>query len=131
MGRDERKLRYAKTHEWVDVQGTKAVVGITAFAAKELQDLVFVDLPQVGTALAAGEAFGSIESVKAVSDLYAPVSGKVVKVNGALEDAPELVSSDAYGEGWMLEIEVTDASNVSNLMTKEAYHAMVTEEKAQ
>ena len=129
MGRDETKLRYAKTHEWVDVRFSGAVVGITAFAARELHDLVFVDLPQVGTTLEAGEAFGSIESVKAVSDLYAPVSGKVVKVNRALEDAPDLVSSDPYGEGWMLELEVTDASNLANLMTRLAYESTVAEEK--
>ena len=102
-------LLYNKSHEWVRVEGDEAVIGITHFAQEALGDITYVDLPAVGDSLSAGEEFGSIESVKAASELYAPASGEVVAVNDALGDAPELVNKDAFGEGWMLRIKLDGA----------------------
>lgn len=98
---------YSKSHEWAKIEGQKAVVGITHFAQEQLGDITYVDLPQVGTMLEAGKEMGSIESVKAASELYSPVSGKVTRVNEALESAPEKVNQDPYGDGWMIEVELS------------------------
>jgi glycine cleavage system H protein len=119
-------LRYAESHEWIttDGDGTRRV-GITDFAQDELGDVVFVELPAAGDAVTAGEGFGVIESIKAVSDLYAPVDGEVVAVNETLFDRPELVNEEPYGEGWMLEIEPDDYSAVDELLTFEEYRAQV------
>ena len=114
-------LRYSKEHEWVRVDGTRATVGITSFAADELGDIVFVELPEVGTALKQFATFGVVESVKAVSDLYAPVSGEVVEVNEALRSAPELLNSDPFGEGWILKLELADPAELDVLMDAAAY----------
>jgi glycine cleavage system H protein len=118
MGQD---LRYTKEHEWVRVEGDLAVVGITDFAASQLGDIVFVELPEVGRSVSQFSAAGVIESVKAVSDLFAPVSGDVVETNAELAASPELVNSDPFGKGWMLRIRMTDAGQVERLLDKAAY----------
>jgi glycine cleavage system H protein len=116
-------LRYASTHEWVRVDGDRATIGISDHAQHELGDVVYLDLPQVGKTFRAGAAFGSIESVKAVSDLYAPVSGEVVEINQALLDAPEQVNSSPYEAGWMLVLRMSDPSEVDALLDAKAYEA--------
>ena len=113
--------RYAKSHEYVHVEGNTGTIGITDYAQKELGDVVFVELPQVGTELEAGDELGSIESVKAVSELFAPVSGEVVEVNEALNDNPALVNTDPWGDGWMVRIKLADVTEVDELMTAEEY----------
>ncbi len=116
-------LRYTDTHEWVRIEDGVATCGITAHAQEQLGDVVYVDLPEVGATLALGEEMGEIESVKAVSSLYAPLSGEVVEVNEALEDAPETVNKDPYGAGWLLRIRLSDASEVDKLLDAAAYEA--------
>ncbi len=116
-------LRYSKEHEWVRVDGDRATIGITSFAADELGDIVFVELPEIGTALTQFGTFGVVESVKAVSDLYAPVSGEVVEVNDALRDSPELLNSDPFGEGWIARLTLADAAELDGLLDAEAYAA--------
>ena len=114
-------LRYSKEHEWVRADDGNATIGITSFAADELGDIVFIELPEVGGQLTQFGTFGVVESVKAVSDLYAPVSGTVVEVNDALRDAPELLNSDPFGEGWIARVELGDASELDTLMDADAY----------
>lgn len=116
-------LKYTKSHEWVRVDGDVATIGITDFAQSELGDVVYVDLPSVGKTLAVGDIFGSVESVKTVSDLYSPVAGDVVEVNEELKSASENVNTDAYGNGWMIKIKVT-ASLPDDLLDAEAYGAV-------
>ncbi|MBI4178264.1 glycine cleavage system protein GcvH [bacterium] len=123
-------LKYTKEHEWIRLNGKTGVIGITQFAADQLGDVVFVDLPQPGQAVKQSETLASIESVKAVSDIYAPVSGKVVRVNSALASKPELVNADPYGEGWMLEIEVSTPSESSSLLSPANYEAHIQENKS-
>lgn len=123
-----KDLLYTKEHEWVRINGKRATVGITDFAQEELGDVVFVDLPEVGAKVEAGEAFGSVESVKAASDLFTPVGGSVLEMNHALIDAPELVNDSPYEEGWMILVEVEDDSLVDELMTAEEYEAFLEEE---
>lgn len=118
-------LRYSKEHEWVKVEDGKVIVGITEFAQSELGDIVFVDLPETDEIIAANESFGSVESVKTVSELYAPVSGKIVAVNEELEDAPELVNESPYENGWMIEIEADDLTELDALLTAEQYEAFI------
>ena len=120
-------LRYTKEHEWVRVEGDEAVVGITQFAADQLGDVVFVELPDTGRALDQFSTFGVVESVKAVSDLYAPLSGEVTATNDALSGTPELVNSDPYGEGWMLRLAVGDTAQVEALLDAAAYEKLVAE----
>jgi len=120
-------LRYTKEHEWVRVDGDEAVVGITQFAADQLGDIVFVELPAAGKALDAHATFGVVESVKAVSDLFAPVAGEVTGTNDALAGAPELVNSDPYGEGWMIRVRLADAAAVEGLLDAAAYEQLVAE----
>ena len=122
--------RYAKSHEYVHLEGEIATIGITDYAQKELGDVVFVELPQVGTQLDAGDELGSIESVKAVSELFAPVSGEVVEINEALADNPALVNSDPWGDGWMIRMRVGDATEVDELMTAEEYDEYIEKESA-
>jgi len=117
--------RFAQTHEWFKVEGNVVTVGITQFAADELTDITYVELPEVGSELTAGERFGEIESVKATSDLYSAVSGKVIAVNERLADEPELVNSDPFGEGWMIKIECSDPSPLEKLMDATAYEQMI------
>ena len=118
-------LRYTRDHEWVRAEGGDAVVGITAYAADQLGDIVFVELPAVGSTLEAGKAFGVVESVKAVSDLFAPVSGKVVAINDGLAGAPELVNSDAYGDGWMVKVTLDEGADLDDLLDAAAYDDLV------
>lgn len=115
------ELKYSEEHEWVRVDGNRATIGITDFAQSELGDIVFVELPEVGDTVEFGEPFGSVESVKTVSELYAPVSGKVVEVNSALADAPEKVNESPYGEGWMIVVEPSDPSELDRLWTADKY----------
>jgi glycine cleavage system H protein len=114
-------LRYSKEHEWVRVDGSQATIGITSFAADELGDIVFVELPEVGAELRQFGSFGVVESVKAVSDLYAPVSGRVVEVNETLRQSPELLNHDAFGDGWIARLDLTDSGELDNLLDAAAY----------
>jgi len=120
-------LKYTKSHEWVRVSGREAVVGITSFAQHELGDIVFVELPQAGEKVAQAGKFGVVESVKAVSDLFSPVGGKVVRVNGDLAGSPELVNREPYGKGWMIAVEMADPGEIDGLLTAGAYKALVQE----
>ncbi len=115
------ELRYSKEHEWVRVQGDRAVIGITAHAANELGDVVFVDLPQVGATLTQFSVFGAVESVKAVSDLFSPISGSVLARNEALSAAPESINADPYGSGWLLEIQIGDPAELNLLLDAAGY----------
>ena len=114
-------LRYTSDHEWLKPQGTTWRVGITQFAVDALGDITLVDLPKEGDLITKGQRFGTVESVKSVSDLYAPASGRVVAVNPALKDAPELVNSDPYGKGWMIEVEPSEKSDLDELLAADAY----------
>ena len=118
-------LQYTKSHEWVRMEGDTATIGITDHAQDELGDVVFVELPEEGATFDAGESFGTVESVKAVSDLYTPVGGEVVEVNSALEDAPENINEDPYGEGWIVKLRTTDGPD---LLSPEEYEKVVEEE---
>lgn len=118
-------LKYSKDHEWVRVEGDTAYIGITDFAQSELGEIVIVDITTEGETLAREAVFGSIEAVKTVSDLFMPVGGEVSEVNPKLEDNPELVNSDPYGEGWMIKVKMTDPSEVSKLLDAEAYKALI------
>ena len=118
-------LKYTKDHEWIRVDGEVAYVGITDFAQSELGEIVFVENEKEGETIGANEVFGSIEAVKTVSDLCMPVTGEILEVNAALEDAPELVNNDPYGEGWMIKIAVKDAAELDGLMDAEAYAAFI------
>ena len=120
--------RYARSHEYVHVEGDIGTIGITEYAQKELGDVVFVELPQVGAQLEMGDELGSIESVNAVSELFAPVGGEVVEVNEALADKPELVNSDPWGDGWMVRIKLADPTEVDELMSAEEYEEFVQKE---
>ncbi len=115
------ELKYTKEHEWVKVDGNVATIGITDYAQGELGDIVFVELPEVGDSVEKAAAFGTIEAVKAVSEMFSPVGGAVVEVNGKLEDDPMVVNSDPYGDGWMIKIELADASEVDGLLDADAY----------
>ncbi len=123
-----KHLKYSEEHEWVRVEGNKAYIGITDFAQSELGDIVFVELPDEGDETEQDQPFGSVESVKTVSELFAPLSGKILEVNEALEDEPELVNSSPYEDGWMIVIEMADESEMDKLMTAEEYEKMVTED---
>ena len=120
-------LRYTKDHEWVRVDGDTATIGVTDFAANQLGDVVFVDLPKAGTSVEQFATFGVVESVKAVSDLYAPLSGEVLEVNGDLGSNPELVNSDPFGEGWMMKVKVADAAQVGELLDAAGYEPLTAE----
>ena len=121
-------LQYTSEHEWISVEGDLAKVGITNHAQCELGDVVYIELPAAGTSLKAQASFGTVESVKALSDLYSPISGEVKLVNEALDDAPELVNEDPYGKGWMIQIRIEDAAELVGLMSSEAYLEYLGEE---
>ncbi len=118
-------LRYTKSHEWMRREDDIATVGITDHAQDELGDVVFVELPETGATLAAGDSFGAVESVKAVSDLYAPIGGEVVEVNSALEDSPEKINEDPYGEGWILKLQISDEGD---LLSADEYEKLLQDE---
>jgi glycine cleavage system H protein len=118
---DPKTLRFSKEHEWVAVEGGTATIGISDHAQSELGDIVFVELPEVGREVAAGEVIGTIESVKAVSELYSPVSGAVIAVNDALDQAPDAVNREPYGDGWILKVELSDPGEIDALMDHAAY----------
>ena len=120
-------LRYTKDHEWVKVDGDLATIGVTDFAANQLGDVVFVDLPAAGKSVEQFATFGVVESVKAVSDLFAPVSGEVTEANAALAGAPELVNSDPFGEGWMIRVRLGGPAEVDDLLDAAAYDALIAE----
>ncbi len=119
------ELRYTREHEWAKVEGDRARIGITAFAQEQLGDVVFVELPKVGTRVSAMKTFGVVESVKAVSDLYAPLSGEIVEINGELAKKPETVNADPYGEGWMLVVKMADPKELDTLMSAADYEALI------
>jgi glycine cleavage system H protein len=121
MANAPENLHYSKDHEWVRVEGDTAVVGITDHAQEQLGDVVYVELPKPGEEFAAHEAFGSVESVKAVSEIFTPVSGKVAEVNGSLNDEPEKVNNDSYGEGWMIKIQMSNPGEVDSLLNAAEY----------
>jgi glycine cleavage system H protein len=118
-------LKYTKEHEWARVQGKVVVVGVTAHAQESLGDVVYVELPKVGSTVTAGSQFGVIESTKAVSDLYSPLTGKVVKVNESLPDNPSVINTDPYGAGWILELEPSDSSQLAGLLDAAAYGSLL------
>ena len=121
-------FRYAKDHEWIKVDGDRGRVGITDYAQKQLGDVVFLELPEVGRSLKAGEQFGTVESVKAVSELYSPVAGEVVEVNVALAGKPETINKDPHGEAWMIVLKIADPAGVGALLDAAAYQALVDSE---
>jgi glycine cleavage system H protein len=118
-------LRYTKEHEWIKLEGDEATIGITDFAQKELGDIVYVEIETVGKELKSGDVFGTVEAVKTVSDLFLPVDGTVTEVNPALNNEPELVNSDPYGEGWMIKMKVANPAEVESLMDASAYGELV------
>lgn len=120
-------LKYTKKHEWLKVEGNKAIIGITDYAQHALGDVVFVELPKIGDSLELGKSFGVVESVKAVSDIYAPVAGTITAVNEAILDAPETVNLDAFGEAWMVEVELADLSQLDDLLNAAQYEAFLQE----
>jgi len=124
-----QQLRYSKEHEWVRVEGNRATIGITDFAQKELGDIVFVELPEIGKTVSANDGLSVVESVKAVSDVYSPLSGTVVEVNEALADSPELVNQDPYGQGWIAVIELADPGEYEQLLDAQAYRQLLEEEE--
>ncbi|WP_243350158.1 glycine cleavage system protein GcvH [Parabacteroides sp. FAFU027] len=119
------ELKYSNDHEWIRVEGDQAWVGISDYAQHELGEIVYVDVQTVGESLTANEVFGTIEAVKTVSDMFLPVSGEVLELNPALEDQPELVNSDPYGEGWIVKITVKDIDELDNLLTAEEYKQLI------
>ncbi|MBQ7210580.1 MAG: glycine cleavage system protein GcvH [Paludibacteraceae bacterium] len=125
MANIPQNLLYTREHEWIRVEGTEAFVGITDYAQSELGEIVFVDVPTVGETLSQNEVFGSVEAVKTVSDLNMPASGEVIEFNETLNDQPELVNNDPYGEGWMIRISVTDSSELGNSLDAAAYAELI------
>ncbi len=122
-------LLYSKEHEWVLVEGSSATIGITEFAQEELGDVVYVELPEVGEKIVKDDPFGAVESVKAVSDIYAPVSGTVLEINDVLPDSPETINDDPYGDGWMIRVEMNDKDDLKDLMSAEEYAEYVEQQK--
>ncbi len=122
-----KELKYSKDHEWVKVEGNVAIIGVTDFAQSQLGDVVFVELPDELSTVKVGDGFSVIESVKAVSDIYAPVSGKIVRVNQALTDGPDLINQEPYGEGWIVAIEISDSSELNDLLDSDAYAQLAAE----
>ncbi|RYG22068.1 MAG: glycine cleavage system protein GcvH [Chitinophagaceae bacterium] len=119
------ELKYTKDHEWVKVEGNEATIGITDFAQRELGDIVYIDINSVGSEVAKEEVFGTVEAVKTVSDLFMPLTATVTEINPALNDNPELVNSDPYGEGWMVRVNLADATEVDGLLSADEYKALV------
>ena len=128
MSNVPKELKFSEEHEWVKTESGNVRIGITDFAQSELGDIVFVELPEVGDSIEADEPFGSVESVKTVSELYAPISGKVVEINEQLEDSPEFVNESPYEKAWMIVIEPSDSSEIDKLMTAEQYEEMINQD---
>src|SRR5215510_323191 len=126
-----KELRYSREHEWVAVEENIATIGITDYAQEQLGDVVYVELPAVGTLVTKDEAFGVVESVKAVSDIYAPVSGTITEVNVSLPESPETVNENPYGDAWMIRVEMSDPGELDDLMTAAQYKKFVTEERGE
>ena len=124
-------LKFTKEHEWVLVEDQVAIIGLTEYAEQELGDVVYVELPEVGEKIVKDDPFGAVESVKAVSDIYAPVSGTVVEVNDTLPDSPETINDDPYGDGWLIKVEMTDKDDLKDLMSAEEYAEYVEQQKAE
>jgi len=116
-------LSFTESHEWLKVEGDEALMGLTDYAQHELGDIVFVELPEEGTTVAAGDVLATVESVKSVSEVYSPVAGEVVEINGDLEDSPDLINTDAYGEGWLVKLKLADVAEIDNLMSDDEYEA--------
>jgi glycine cleavage system H protein len=123
------EYRYTKEHEWVRLEGAIATVGITDYAQHALGDVVYVDMPKMGAKVEAGKSFGTVESVKAVSEIYAPVSGDVTEINASLKDTPELINTDPHGQGWLIKMKGADASGIASLMDSAAYQAYIAEKE--
>ncbi len=122
-------LKYSKEHEWVLVEDDVAIIGITEFAQGELGDIVFVELPEVGEKISKDDPFGSLESVKAVSDIFAPISGAVVEINDDLKENPEAINEDPYGDGWMIKVQMTDMDELKDLMSSDDYAEFIEQQK--
>ncbi|MEE9568123.1 MAG: glycine cleavage system protein GcvH [Candidatus Binatia bacterium] len=122
-------LKYSKEHEWVLVEDDVAIIGITEFAQGELGDIVFVELPEVGEKISKDDSFGSLESVKAVSDIFAPISGAVVEINDDLKENPETINEDPYGDGWMIKVQMTDMDELKDLMSSDDYAEFIEQQK--
>lgn len=122
-----QELKYTKDHEWIKVDGKTALIGITDFAQKELGDIVFVEIETEGEELGKGEVFGTVEAVKTVSDLFMPISGKVVAINEDLESEPEIVNSDPYGKGWMIKVEISDEEALVDALSADDYRSLISE----
>jgi glycine cleavage system H protein len=120
-----QELKYTKDHEWIKVQGKEALIGITDFAQKELGDIVYVEIETEGEMLGQGDVFGTVEAVKTVSDLFMPITGKVIEINSNLESSPEIVNSDPYGEGWMIKIEISDDSELEITLSADDYKDLI------
>jgi glycine cleavage system H protein len=119
------ELKYTKDHEWIQIEGNDAIIGITDYAQSELGDIVFVEIETIGDDLKKEEIFGSVEAVKTVSDLFTPLSGKIIEINEALEDNPELVNNDPYGEGWIIKMEIKDLSEIEDLLDADSYKDLI------
>ena len=120
-----KELKYSKDHEWLRFEGNNAIIGITEFAQGELGDIVFVDIDSVGETLEKEEVFGSVEAVKTVSDLFMPINGEIVTLNKRLEDYPELINTDPYGEGWIIKVKISDAAELNELLDASTYHELI------
>jgi glycine cleavage system H protein len=129
MSTNPSDLKYSKDHEWVRVNGTQATIGITSFAQQQLGDIVFIDLPKAGATLEQGGAIGTIESVKAVAEIYMPLKGKIVEINEMLNDEPEMVNDDPYGDGWLAKLQIADTSQLKDLMSANQYDEFIKEEQ--
>lgn len=127
MSTNPSDLKYTRDHEWVRVSGTQATIGITSFAQQQLGDVVFIELPKTGAMLEQGEAIGTIESVKSVAEIYMPLKGKIVEINEALNGEPEMVNDDPYSDGWLVQIQIADPSQVKSLMTADKYDEFIRE----
>lgn len=122
-----QELKYTKDHEWIKVDGNEAIIGVTDFAQRELGDIVYVEIETEGEELGQGDVFGTVEAVKTVSDLFMPISGKVTSFNEDLESEPEIVNSDPYGKGWMIKVEMSDASELDGMLSAEQYEGLISE----
>jgi glycine cleavage system H protein len=129
MSTNPSDLKYTRDHEWVRVSGTQATIGITDYAQKQLGDVVFIELPKVGAGFDEGEPVGSLESVKAVAEVYLPLKGKIVEINEALNSEPEMVNADPYGDGWLAKLQIADSAQVKNLMSADEYDEFIREEQ--